>query len=134
MDRCPTLDAKLDDDAFLEDDALAEIACDAGEESIEDEELPRVHLSWQVVRELVEHERGLVRKDAGLLRPEPDRREILVLARGEVDDSIDHAAHADDATILEVLCEELGRVAGLRCLLRREVPFLADRSSRPEKS
>jgi hypothetical protein len=58
-----------------------------------------VRLARQDVGELVEHERGLVREDAGLLRPEPERRQVLVLSGGEVDDAVDSTAHADDAPV-----------------------------------
>ena len=48
-----------------------------------------VQLRWQDVGEVVQGERRLIREDALLFRPEPDRREVFMVAGREVDDAVD---------------------------------------------
>ena len=56
-----------------------------------------VDLRRQHVGEPVQRQRGLVRDHPGLLGPEPGGDQLLVLARREVDEPVDPAAHAGDA-------------------------------------
>lgn len=58
----------------------------------------------------MKHQGGLVREDTLRVRPKPDGDKVLVLAGSEVDDAIDAPSDADDAPVLQVLEEELGRV------------------------
>ena len=88
----------------------------------------QIHLSRERVREVVEHEGGLVREDPLLLRPEPEGCKVLVLTGREVDDAVDATPNADNPPVLfRVLDEELRRVTRERRLLCREVPILSDR-------
>ncbi len=87
----------------------------------------QIHFSGKRVREVVKHERGLVREDSRLLGPKPDRRKVLVLTGRKVNDSIDASPNPSDAPILHVLEHELRGVAGLGRLLRGELALLADR-------
>ena len=60
-------------------------------------------LRGEGVREVVEGERGLVREDALLLRLEPDRREVFVLARRKVNQAIHAAANSEHAPGAEMM-------------------------------
>ena len=60
----------------------------------------QIHLSRERVREVVEHEGGLVREDPLLLRPEPEGRKVLVLASGKMYDSVDAAPNAGHPPVL----------------------------------
>ena len=51
-----------------------------------------VQLRGQHIGEVVQGERRLVGEDAFLLGPEPDRREVFMVAGREVDDAADAAA------------------------------------------
>ena len=84
----------------------------------------KVHVRWQRIRQPVQSERGLVRHYAGPLGPQPNRDQLLVLARGEVHEPVDATKHANDAPDTDVVHEQLRRVAGLSGLLGREVPRL----------
>lgn len=84
-------------------------------------------LSRQRIGEVVQQERGLVREDAGLFGPEPDRGEVLALGCGEVYDTVDPSANARDSTILQVLDRQLRRVTSFGGLFGRDVPILTDR-------
>jgi hypothetical protein len=86
-----------------------------------------MYLRRQHIRHVVQGERGLVREDAHLLRPEPDHGEVLVVAGGEVHEAVDPAAHSDHAAGAQMVREQLRRVAGLGRLLRREEPVLGRR-------
>jgi hypothetical protein len=77
------------------------------------------------VGEVVQHESGFMREDAGLLGPEPDGNEILLLARGEVLEAIDASPDAEDLPAAQVLDEQLRGVPRLFRLLCREVALLA---------
>jgi hypothetical protein len=72
----------------------------------------------------VERERGLVRVDAGALGPEPDDDELLVLLGGEVDQAVDTAADAGDASGPDMVTQELRRVPDLGRLPGGEVAGL----------
>jgi hypothetical protein len=61
-----------------------------------------VHLSRERVGEVVEHEGGLVREDPVLLRPEPERGKVFMLAGGEVNDAIHAATRSRDPPVLQV--------------------------------
>jgi hypothetical protein len=54
----------------------------------------------------VERERRLVREDAGLLGPEPEHDEILVLAGREVNEPVHTPPYAGHSAVLLVLVEE----------------------------
>ena len=84
----------------------------------------QVEVRGQHVGELEQGERGLVREHASSLGPEPDLDELLVLVRGEVDESVDPAPGTDKSPAPQVMPEELGRVADLRGLLGGEQPSL----------
>ena len=75
----------------------------------------------------MKRERGLVREDASALRPEPHRGELLVFDVREVNESVDTTPLVHDATGLEVLLEELRRVARLGRLACGEEPRLGAR-------
>jgi hypothetical protein len=62
-----------------------------------------VRLYWKNVRKALESERCLVRENARPLGPEPDDGQLLMFARGEVDEPVDSAAHSRDATAADVL-------------------------------
>jgi hypothetical protein len=83
-----------------------------------------VHLGGEGVGEAEQGERRLVGEDAGALRPEPDRRQILMLARGEVDESLDPAPDPAHPACSQVLLEELRGVTGLCRLRGGEEPLL----------
>ena len=68
-----------------------------------------------------------MRQDPLALRPEPDGDEVLVFARREVHEPVHAAPQADGSPALDMVHEELRRVAGLGCLLRREQAFLRSR-------
>lgn len=62
-------------------------------------------LSWQHIRQLVEREGGLVGHDAGPLRPEPGGDQLLVLARGEMDEPVDAPTHTKGLAAVHVVDE-----------------------------
>jgi hypothetical protein len=68
----------------------------------------------------VKRERRLVREDARALRPEPHRGELFVLDVREVNEAVDTTALVHHAAGLEMLLEQLRRVARLGRLARRE--------------
>ena len=81
----------------------------------------------EVVGELQQDERGLVREDADPLRPEPGGNEVFVLACGEVDEPVDASLHPEHAPCAHVLEEELRGVASRGSLPGREVALLRGR-------
>ena len=83
-----------------------------------------VHLGRECVGEVVQRQRRPVREHAGLVGPEPDGDQLLVLTGWEVDDSIDAAPYALESTCPNVVNQELGRVVGFGSLLSREESFL----------
>jgi hypothetical protein len=78
----------------------------------------------QHVREVVQHESGLVGEDAGLLRPEPDGDEVLLLARGEVLETVDASPDAENLCAAQVFDEQLRGVTSIFRLLGGEVALL----------
>ncbi len=87
----------------------------------------QMHVHRERVREPVEGERGLVRDHASSLGPEPSGDQLLVLARGEVDEPVGTSAHAEGLARVDVVDHELRRVARLGRLLGREQPLLGRR-------
>ena len=79
------------------------------------------------IGQAVKREGRLVREDASAVRPEPDGGELLVFDVREVNEAVETPALVRDPTGLEVLLQELRRVAGLRRLARREEPRLGSR-------
>src|SRR5262245_7001723 len=75
----------------------------------------------------MQRKRRLMREHADALGPEPDAHEILVLARGKVDDPVDATSKADNSSARDMVQEELRRVACLSSLPRCEEPFLCGR-------
>ena len=88
-----------------------------------------VDLRGQDVGEAVESEGGLMREDPRLFGPEPDDRQVLMLASGVVDQAVDPAPNSRHAAGLEVLLEKLGRVPGQSSLGGGEVALLGARRS-----
>lgn len=86
----------------------------------------QVHLSWKCIREVVEHERGFMRENPCLFRPEPDCDEVLMLAGRKVNDAVDATSNAPDSAVAEVFAKELRGITGLGCLRCREVSLLSD--------
>ena len=109
--------------AVVHDDALRH-AQSASTPRVRESE---VDLRGQRVRELVQSERSVVRKDAGLLGPQPDHSQVLMVARGEVDKPIDPTTDTKHPTGAEVMRDQLGRIAGLNRLLGGEEPVLGRR-------
>src|SRR5258706_9607318 len=75
----------------------------------------------------MEGERCPVRDDASSLGPEPGCDKLLLFARGEVHEPVDPATNANGAPALDVVHEELGRIASLSRLLGREQALLTRR-------
>ena len=80
----------------------------------------QVHLSRQSVREPVVCDSRLMREHSCLFGPEPHGHEVLVLARRKVHEAVDASTHTKYALACHVVHEELGRIACLGRLLRRE--------------
>ena len=76
------------------------------------------------VRELVQHQSGLVAENAFLLRPEPGDYEIFVVARGKVDQAEDAAGRPFDVSAGEVVVDQGPRIASLPRLLEGEITGL----------
>ena len=72
----------------------------------------------------MEGQRRLMGEDAELLGPEPGRDEVLMLARWEVNETVDASAHPERTTALDVMQEELRGVTCLRRLLGGEAAVL----------
>lgn len=83
-----------------------------------------MHLRGKDIRKVMQGKRGLVGKDALLLRPEPDHREVLVVPRGEVHEPVHAASHAHHAPGPQMMRDQLRRVSGRGRLARREEPVL----------
>jgi hypothetical protein len=86
-----------------------------------------MHVHRERVREPVQGESGLVRDHANSLGPEPSGDQLLVLARGEVDEPVGASAHAAGLARVDVVDQELWRVARFGRLLGREQPLLGRR-------
>src|SRR5438552_2033516 len=72
----------------------------------------------------MERQRRLMREHASAFEPQPRDHELLVLTRGVVDEPVDPPPNADDAPGVDVLDQELRRVASIRRLPSRHVAAL----------
>lgn len=88
----------------------------------------KMELSGHCIGESMERERGLVREDPGLLRPEPLAHERRVLSSWKVNEPVDAATDANGAPAREVVNEQLWGLAGLCRLARREETLLSTRN------
>jgi hypothetical protein len=68
--------------------------------------------------------RSLVRNDAGPLGPQPCRDQILVLPSRKMHEPVHTAPNFHQASTVDMVNEELWRIANVGCLLRREHAFL----------
>ncbi len=84
----------------------------------------QVDLSGKRVGEIVEREGRLMGEHPGLLGPEPEHDEVLVLAGREMHDAVDATSHAHHPPRRQVLVKEWTRIARLGGLSRREVAAL----------
>ena len=53
----------------------------------------QMHFRRERIRKVMKGQRSVVRNHAGLIRPQPCGDQILVLARGEVDEPVNTSAH-----------------------------------------
>src|SRR5687768_5334915 len=83
-----------------------------------------VNAQRQDVGQIQQREGGLVRENPGLLRPEPDDRQIFMVSWRKLGQSVDPALRASDATAVQVVIQELRRHARLLRLPCREVALL----------
>jgi len=74
---------------------------------------------------LSQEQRGLMRKDALVLAPQPHRDQVFVLASGKQNDAVDRAVGSLDLAGGKVTAEELLRTASLLRLCGAEKAFLA---------
>lgn len=79
------------------------------------------------IGQTMKRERRLMRKDSSALGPEPHGGELFVLDVRKVNEAVDATALVHDSTGLEVLLEQLRRVARLGSLTCREEPRLGAR-------
>ena len=81
-------------------------------------------LSGKRVGKIVGREGRLMGEHPGLLGPEPEDDEVLVLAGREMYDAVDATSHAHHLPRRQVLVKEWTRIARLGGLSRREVAAL----------
>jgi hypothetical protein len=67
----------------------------------------QVDLAGQNIGQAVERQCSLVREHAPSLRPKPNNSQFLMVARREVDDSVDPAPRPGDATSVDVFQQQL---------------------------
>lgn len=65
-----------------------------------------------------------MRQDCRGVGPQPRGHQLLVFARGEVDQAVDAAANPRDIAGLLVMCQQRVGIAGSRSLARRKESFL----------
>ena len=68
----------------------------------------QMHFRGARIRKFVKGQRSLVRNHASLIRPQPCGYQILVLARGEVDEPVNTPACPRDPPSADVLYQKLG--------------------------
>lgn len=86
-----------------------------------------VNTGRENIGQAMKRERGPMREHGVTIRPQPDDHEVLVLSGRKVHEAIDAAANADQTARLNMLAQQLRRIACAGRLLGREVPLLRAR-------